>query len=353
MVDIDAVVSQVKRNCDISDAGYWGYYSPCGLLLRLRSLYRFEHALRPWEAISHERIKKWIAGKELLWSELEKRGPGRIEISGKSYAPFDSGRINAVLTEHGYVYSAGYGNMLKPVFAISKLEALVHKGRYRIYRTGRELARDLAATPAMIQGNTIFLREETMHHFLWDRYEEMRARKRGGALPLAFSEYGITRDSRPEKAREKIGLISADELETYVYHELGEASQRKHMGRWWKELVTAVPRSRAELMLRALKDIRADTCGAGMLAYIIEQRKTASLYFYTALLSGFRKVMFPELTAAFEEFVASGDWGVIERARGRGYRSSGTHVKKLRAMYENGTASAEAIEKELVPEWSG
>jgi hypothetical protein len=38
MIDIESFTSQVKRNCNISDAKYRGYYSLCGLLLRLRDL---------------------------------------------------------------------------------------------------------------------------------------------------------------------------------------------------------------------------------------------------------------------------------------------------------------------------
>jgi hypothetical protein len=148
MFDISSITSRVKHNCDISDAKYWGYYSPCGLLLRLRDLYKFEHALKPWDPIDHSHIKKWIDKKEALWEELEESDFQRIEINGKKYDPFDSGKINEFLTGHGYVYSAGYGNMLKPVFVLSGLVGHVTRGRYRIYRAGRELARDLSTSPA-------------------------------------------------------------------------------------------------------------------------------------------------------------------------------------------------------------
>lgn len=353
MFDIASITGQVKHNCNISDAKYWGYYSPCGLLLRLRDLYKFEHSLRPWEPLDHRQIKKWIEEREVLWKELEEKDFQRIEINGKRYAPFDSGKINAVLTGHGYVYSAGFGNMLKPVFVLSKLEDHFKRGRYRIYCAGRELARDLSTSPAMIQGNTVFSREETMVYFFWDKYEEMNARRGLGVLSLAFAEYGITkgRGNRriTEKLGKKIAQIAREELGTYMYHELGEASQRRIMGRWWKELLAVMPYSRAELFLRALKDIRADTCGAGMLAHIITNRKTASLYFYMALLSGFRKVLFPDIVAASEEFMRSNDWGLIEKARVEGYRSTGEYVKQLKAMHENGTASVEAIEREVIP----
>jgi hypothetical protein len=46
MLDIETLASQVKFNCNISDAKYWGYYSPCGLLLRLRDLYTTEKEIK-------------------------------------------------------------------------------------------------------------------------------------------------------------------------------------------------------------------------------------------------------------------------------------------------------------------
>ena len=354
MFDIDSITSQVKHNCDISDAKYWGYYSPCGLLLRLRDLYKFEHALRPWEPIDHRRIKKWIEEKEQLWAELEQSEFQRIEINGKSYDPFDSRKINGLLTGQRYVYSAGYGNMLKPVFVLSGLEGDFKKGRFRIYYSGRELARDLSTSPAMIQGNTVFSRVETMAHFFWGKYEEMRSRRCSGALSLAFSEYGITKDGGNRAVSEKLGKtitrIARDELATYIYHEFGEASQRRTLGTWWKELLAEMPYSRAELFLRALKDIRADTCNAGMLAHIIKERKTASLHFYLALLSGFRKILFSDIVPASERFMTSEDWRLIEEARVKGYKRAGEYVMQLKAMYDNGRASVGAIENELIPQ---
>ncbi len=64
MPDIDSIATQVKHNCNISDALYWGYYSSCGLLLRLRDLYKIEYAMKPWEGIRHEKIGSWIEDKE-------------------------------------------------------------------------------------------------------------------------------------------------------------------------------------------------------------------------------------------------------------------------------------------------
>jgi len=52
MLDIETLIYTIKRNCNISDARYRGFYSPCGFLLRLRELYRIEKGIKSRERIS-------------------------------------------------------------------------------------------------------------------------------------------------------------------------------------------------------------------------------------------------------------------------------------------------------------
>ncbi|MDP2211792.1 MAG: hypothetical protein Q8J63_08655 [Candidatus Aquicultor sp.] len=35
----EVLVEGVTYNCDVSDSRYWGYYSICGLLMGLRTMY--------------------------------------------------------------------------------------------------------------------------------------------------------------------------------------------------------------------------------------------------------------------------------------------------------------------------
>ncbi|MEW6599697.1 MAG: Sfum_1244 family protein [Nitrospirota bacterium] len=352
MLDIDSITLQVKHNCDISDAKFWGDYSPCGLLLRLRDLYRTENGYKPHQKINNSEVGMWIEGKEEIWQDLENSDFKRIEIQGRRYSPFDVKGINSVLTGHGVIYAAGYGEQLKPLFILAELSDQSIKGMYHIYYTGRELARDLSTSPAMIQGNTILARTETAGLFLWNKFEEMKAQKCDGALFNAFSEYGISRDAEvrfttKELERLFISLIR-EEMAAYVHHELGEASQRRMLGTWWKRLVLKMPYSRAELFLRSLKDVLSDTCDSGMLTYIIKNRKAGSLGFYVALLSGIRRVIFPDIVSAYLEFTKTQDWGLIENSRIAGYRRGGDYVRDLKALYDKGGVTQKLIEEELL-----
>lgn len=353
MIDINAIAAQVKYNCNISDARFWGNYSPCGLLLRMRDLYKIESNMKPWDRVENKQIGQWIQKKEKMWQELESSDFRHIEIAGKQYRPFDVRPINSVLAEHGYIYGGGYGNMLKPVFILAELSEKGTISRYTIYIAGREIARDLSTSVAMIQGNTIFARQETMHQFLWGKFEEMKARTCHGALFHAFSEYGISRDMErkvsPENLWKLIEQITREELSTYIHHELGEASQRRVLGRWWKHLLLELPHSKAELFLRSLKDVLSDTCRSGMLSYIIQNKKAGSLGFYVALLGGMRRLIFPGMHEAYENFTRTRNWGFISKAQIEGHKAARSYVTRLKDLYDSGKATAETIEQEIMP----
>lgn len=351
-LNVNSIASQVKHNCNISDATYWGLYSPCGLLLRLRDLFKIEKGLKPWTRIDHDEMGDWISKREELWKELDTLNFKKIEINGKKYRPFDIKGINSILLKQGLLYGAGYGNLLKPTFLLAELSRKTKRGKYIIYFSDREIVRDLSATPAMLQGNTIIARKETTKHFLWGKFEEISSKKYVGALFNAFSEYGISKDIAkelsPEKLEKHFTKITECELLTYVYHEIGEVSQRRLLGKWWKELLLKLPYSRAELFVRSLKDVLSDTCDTGMLSHIIRHKKAGSLSFYVALLGGFRKLIFPDIVPIYEEFMKTRRWSLIEKARRAGYKRATGYVSILREIVDKGDISAEKIENQLM-----
>jgi hypothetical protein len=349
MLDIDHIASQVKHNCNISDARYWGLYSPCGLLLRLRDLYKAERGLMPWDRVDNEEIGEWIGEREALWMRLSSSEFQDIEVMGRYYRPFDVRGINSQISGYGYLYAAGYGNLLKPFFMLSELSKQLRCGRYTIYICGREISRDLSTSPAMLQGDTIIARQDAMRFFLWGKFEEISGSRCGSVLFRAFREYGISKDLDHEDLEGAFERLTDEELATYVHHELGEASQRGVLGRWWREVLMNIPYSRAELFLRAVKDVLSDTCKKGMLAHIIQNKKEGSLAFYVALHSGYRRGIFPEIIEAYEGFMATGEWDIIEKARVEGYKRARYYVKILREYFDSGRLTQRVIEDELMP----
>lgn len=352
MIDIENLTSQIKRNCNISDARYWGSYSLCGLLLRLRELYRIETGVRPWEKIQQEEIGKWISERENLWKELEDKDFENIAVNGTVYNPFEVKEINAELEKEGFVYGAGIGIHMKPSFFIADLTSKAKVVGFDVYIAGREYARDLSDYPAMLQDRLIFARVDTTKLLLWGKFEEMRCRRSKGALEYAFSKYGVTPEEDPsEDIDRKIYQVACSEVETYIHHELGEAFEGEKIGDEWKAFLTSLPDGRVELFVRAVKDVLSDTSENGMLKYIIKNQKEGSLGFYIVFLGGMRKILFPEILKAFHLFVETGNWVIIDDARRACYKKAEEYAERLLSIYRNKAdklSVSESIETEVL-----
>jgi hypothetical protein len=352
MIDIKNFASQVKKNCNISDAHFWGSYSLCGLLLRLRELYRSEHSFGLWEKINQKDIGEWITEREKIWKEFEYRELEHITLNSNAYEPFDAEKINTELEQYGLIYGAGYGLHMKPVFFLADLVSKQKLDGFDIYITGHEYARDLSDHPAMVQDKAIIARVDTTKLLLWQRFEEFRCKRSKCALAFAFSKYGITPEEElSENTERKISEIARAETETYIYHELGELFEGQKIGEEWKAFLTDFPHSKAEIFARAVKDILSDTSEHGMLKYIIESRKEGSLGFYIVFLGGFRKIIFPEILNAFQMFTESGDWNLIDNVRKTGYKKAEEYAERLLSLNRGKADSAsvaQSIENEIV-----
>ncbi len=177
IANIANITKQIKHNCDISDAKYWGYFSLCGLLLRLRELYKSEHNISPWSRINQNDIGEWINAKEALWAKIEEDNFKNLDIKGFSVNPFEASNINPYLRNENLVYGAGLGLYKKPVFFFGEIHSCTKKGDYQIYLIQREYARDLYASSGMLQGKEIFIRLEQLRSLLWEMFLELKCRK--------------------------------------------------------------------------------------------------------------------------------------------------------------------------------
>jgi len=336
-IDIEKLKEQVKLNCVISDARFWGYYSICGLLMRLRELYRSEKNLMPWDGTPKEGISEWIAATEAQWKSLEHEHFRPIEIGGDSYGPFDVDGLNALLNREGFVYGGGYGRFNKPTFFLAALEKKRELYDYSVYYSGKELCRDLSTSAAMLQGRCIFMRTEALKTLLWDKFRELQGRRFGGLLKEAFSSCGIQGSEPLEEIDERIGTLSSEVSELLVLHETGEAFEDDNSEEWLQILNENTDRA-AEFYVRGVKDLLADTSDKGPLKYIVGERKKALLNFHMAFLDGIRKELFPEIVDAFQRFSDSGDWSLLEEARRAGYRRAEELRAHILGLWKRGEA---------------
>jgi hypothetical protein len=336
-MDMENLKEQVKLNCTISDARFWGYYSICGLLMRLRELYRSEKNLMPWDKTPREEISEWIAAREARWKSLEHEKFHPLEIGDAVYDPFDVDGLNTLLNREGLVYGGGYGRFNKPTFFLATLERKRDFYDYLVYYSGEEFCRDLSTSAAMLQGRCIFMRLEAVKTLLWEKFQELQGRRFGGLLKEAFSSYGIGGEESSEEVNDRIDALSSVVSELFVLHETGEAFEDEHSDEWL-EILNANTDRAAEFYLRGVKDLLADTSEKGPLEYIIEEREKTLLNFHMAFLDGIRKEIFPEIMNAFQKFADSGDWSLLEDARRIGYRRAEELRAHILRLWKRGEA---------------
>jgi hypothetical protein len=336
-VDIEHVAGQIQRNCDISDANYAGLFSLCGLLLRLRDLFKWAYGLPPWEEPEPSTLMEWIDHRESHWENLYQEEYQRISIGGESFDPFDVNSINRRLKPQKLVYGAGYALGMKPSFFLAESRESHSVGELTVDSVGRELARDIFVTPAMRQGSRIFARHSVMLFFMWDQVLEMRPSVRD-ALVYAFAQYHVDAEAlrrNPATLGHELAAISSAELQTWVYHEVGEVRETGFDGEVWQEIVSTYANSPVEIFARVVKDLLADTHPEGLLGHIIRHRLRSSLGFYISFMRPFMRSIFPEILDAFRAFREKDDWTLVEEARGYGHLKAHHHAQSLVDIHED------------------
>jgi hypothetical protein len=331
-INQDSVANQVLQNCQITDACYAGFHSICGLALRLRDLYKWEKRLDPWVEDDPQSIIEWIGEKEEVWERLSKRELVKIRLCGHAYDPFDTRAINAALEPLGLFYGAGYVQGMRPTFFLALLEEKREMQGYPVYLLGSELVRDLLTLPALTQDNSVLIRKESTRLFL---YNQIFFIQKSGlrALDVALECYGLNRKDF-KTLRSNLNRIIEAEIETQLYHELGELREKTFDRGTWREIIATYPHSPIELLARAVKDLLADMSPEGLLYHFIKREKKASLALYVAFLDGLRKELFPEIIAGFDKFLHSGDWQPVEEAILWGYKRMATLAKEMCAIHK-------------------
>lgn len=347
-VDIKDFLAQVRLNCAISDSQYWGYYSICGLLLRMRELYLCDKGLLPWQPPPQQEVAEWISTQEARWQELEASPLHDIRINSRIFSPFDTDSVNAHLQGTGLLYGAGFGTFNKPVFFLGRLVSDEEVLDYRVRVVESELCRDLSIHPAMLQGRCIFIRRDAVRSVLWDRLQAISSRTCKGTASTVFESYGLlASDAGSHDFLFGLDRMIKDASGIFLWHEIGEAYEDDRAEDWLQMLV-ALEDKYAELYLRGIKDVLADTSLRGTLRLILNNQDRTLLALYASLLDGIRKDLFTE--AARPDFIES-DWAAIEAARAASYGRMDSHrLRLLNVWKESGSGKAVSAElRQLYP----
>ena len=290
----------VRSNCHIADARHAADYTLCVYLLKMREYFRWEHSIPFNEALPHQQLTDWLTQREDHWESLQTSEFREIPVQGKLHDPFAAETINHVLNPLGFVYSSGYGRNMKPVFYLGALESRERHDDFTLLVSGKEYARDLASPPAMSLGKTIFVRRESLRRMLWEKVEEWRWNKPANAMQDALDCYDFDK-----AVEDSLDAMTDNELHAARLHEIGEIRAGELLGSEWEEMLAAMPHSKAEIMVRAVRDHLADALSTlpGLLADI----NNASLHFYMANMANMRKDLFPKLVAAYEIWTVTGN----------------------------------------------
>jgi len=303
---LQTVQSAIQHNCHIADARFASDYTLCVYLLKMREYYRWENRLPYGTSISSEDVGDWLTAREDFWEALEGENFQPVVIDGQSFDAFDADAINHALHADRLVYSAGYGNKAKPLFMLARLERMLTRGGNPVYIATEEYARDLTAPPAMSLDGKMFIRQESLRRMLWERYEEWRWNRPDNAMARALGHYDFEGD-----LDSALNEMTFNETDSLILHEIGEVEAGKLLGGGWEDMLGNLPRSRLELMARAVRDHLADALST--LPALLEQQRPASLHFYFGNLSGMRKQIYPALLQAYEHWVECGDRGKLQR----------------------------------------
>lgn len=311
------VLDNIRHNCDISDARDHGMYSMCTMVLKLRNLYKWEKGIQPWEEPETVDLLDWIETKENYWASIAQESYRPLQLSdGQRIDPGDPVEFYDPANKTTLLYGAGYGRSMKAVFFLAeKLEQRNIEG-CQVDILGTEKAKEMSSPFAMVQDGTIIIRKDSLRYFLWDHVQELRSSCRGG-LHHALQSHEILSDGKLDNTlfKARLDAIVEKEMNLFIYHEVGEIHQKTLDTTTFRNLVGRFPGSVIEFICRALKDTLADTHPKGPLAYILRKKSESTLSFYIGFVDGLRKKLFPEIMTAWQHFLQTRDWSVIEEAR--------------------------------------
>ncbi|HEX9183327.1 MAG TPA: hypothetical protein VF876_08720 [Burkholderiales bacterium] len=310
-VDLQRFAAAVQRNCDVANARHAHEATMCTYLLQMRELYGWEQGLALGAQPARAEVSRWLTEREAAWRELEEEGYRPLPLGARELEPFDAAAVNRELLAQGLVYGAGYGRFHRPHFFLAELVADGTREGVRVLVAGRELARDVSAIPAALQGEAIYVRRDALRRWLWEKVDFWRARRPGGALASALEHWGLA--AGDDAAFER--MVDA-ELETLILHELGEARAGAKLGAAWEEMLAALEDRRLEILARAVRDNLADCLST--LPALLERDAHASLHFWFSQLDGMRRELFPALGSAYAAWRESGRPAALQETIGAG-----------------------------------
>jgi len=112
--------------------------------------------------------------------------------------------------------------------------------------------------------------------------------------------------------------MTETELHSAMLHEIGEVEAGNLLGDEWEVMLAELPPSKAEIMLRAVRDHLADSLVT--LPSLLENVEPAALHFFIGNMSNMRKALFPALVSAYDDWLSSGNTRKLQGLPGKAAR---------------------------------
>ncbi|MFP3983998.1 MAG: Sfum_1244 family protein, partial [Desulfurivibrionaceae bacterium] len=265
---LEDLANSIQRNCTISDARFAGFYSLCILILRLRNLYKWEKGLEPWSEPDTPVLMEWVDAREKLWESLFDEPFQSLDYNGQVLDPLEGSAVNQWFSGSGLLYGAGYGRSLKPIFFLADKKEERKVEGIPLFILGKEQARELAAPFAMNQEEIIYIRREPLRFHLWDQIQEIPYTGKKTLLHALKFYQVLNKDGEIDQSRliHNFDRMVDTELETFVYHEIGEIQEDMITSSVSRQIINAFPHSPIEFLSRAVRDLLADTNRSGLLS---------------------------------------------------------------------------------------
>ena len=327
----------VQNNCHITDARHGSDYGLCTYLLRMREYYRWEKGYGFSDPLDKDALSQWLDDREQLWEGLVEDDFQSLAVETERFDPFDADGINRVLMPHGLIYSGGYGSSGKPHFFLAELDHHEKLDGFSVFISGKELARDLVAPPAMSVGKTMFIRRESLRRMLWEKLESWRWSRPDNALGRAFSCYDFEQDTDAT-----LDEMAEHEIELVILHEKGECEAAGILGEGWQEMLVDLAYTPAELIARAVRDHLADCLST--LPALSSLDRPSSFHFYIGNLGGMRNEIFPGLNDAYQKWHEEGDYSPLMHLAETGRRHWEDIAQRILSLHAQlGTEAAAPI----------
>ncbi len=295
-----ALLAVVQANCDLADARHAREASLCNYLLGLRELYRWESATDDADVPDRASVIAWIGRREAHWETLlddQERDYLPLPI-GTGVAPFDEAAAKAGLAGSGLVYCAGLKRFGQPEFLLAARTGTRRINDLVVDLVGREYARGCNPPLATYRHGRVTVRTDVVRRWLANRLETVDALNQQAPVSRALA----SRPASGDAPSARIDALMPVMIELLVQHESGEHEAGRLLGDDWALMLESIGDRRRELVLRAIRDLLADSLVT--LPWLLDAAPPAALHLWWASVDGMRRHLEPAFAPAYDRAIA-------------------------------------------------